>query len=518
MEVLLDNNPTGQTAGTANRMTLTTVLDRMTAWIDRYSVHLSEHEARVMALWAAHTWVVMGFYTTPRLIFSSATKGSGKTRQLELLENLTCSPKLTADTTPAVLFRTIEKGHEQGRPPTILFDEADATFNEFGGGKQDQLRGLANSGYKQGGTAERCVGNDNEVKTFHTFAPVAFAGIAGNMPDTIVSRAITLEMRKRKRGEPVAPYNTRRARRETEDIRAWLELWSGDAAVTDYLEEVETQLPPGVEDRAGEVWEPLITIADLADEPWGQWAREACVYFLGRPSLEEKPRPIRLLEDIRTVMEGRESIPTADLCTLLNGLESAEWGSVPGGIQPYDLSRTLRPFGVAPVRIRDGRRTYKGYTLFPTHQKGSEQVGLQDAWDRHLPPTLESGNSGNIGNIAGQSVADTGTVGEKREQWEQAPTLRAVPDVPPSCREQVTDSRAVTSSVPDVPDVPTPSDTEALETLNAMIPGDATPVTVIAEQRGEAPEVILQHLHALERDGRVTTPNGKLYTRTTAPA
>ncbi len=502
----MDNNPTGQTAGTAKRMTLTAVLDRMTAWIDRYSVHLSEHEARVMALWAAHTWVVMGFYTTPRLIFSSATKGSGKTRQLELLENLTCAPKLTADTTPAVLFRTIEKGHEQGRPPTILFDEADATFNEFGGGKQDQLRGLANSGYKQGGTAERCVGNDNEVKTFHTFAPVAFAGIAGNMPDTIVSRAITLEMRKRKRGEPVAPYNTRRARRETEDIRAWLELWSGDAAVTEYLEEVETQLPPGVEDRAGEVWEPLITIADLAEEPWGQWAREACVYFLGRPSLEEKPRPIRLLEDIRTVMEGRESIPTVDLCTLLNGLESAEWGSLPGGIQPYEVARMLRPFGVAPVGIRLGSgKTPRGYTVHPTMQRGKEQVGLQDAWDRHLPPVdvADTRNSRNSRNSAGQRVAGAEVVALAGVQHRN---------------EGATSHGPLTSAVAPVAPVAPSSDKEALETLNAMIPGDATPVTVIAEQRGEAPEVILQHLHALEQDGKVTTPNGKLYTRTTTPA
>lgn len=514
----MNDNLTGQTDTGATPQGLTDLLNRMTAWIDRYSVHLSEHEARVLALWAAHTWAVMGFYTTPRLIISSATKGSGKTRQLELLENLVCAPKLTADTTPAVLFRTVEKGHEQGRPPTILFDEADATFNEFGGGKQDQLRGIANSGYKQGGTVERCVGNDNEVKTFHTFAPVAFAGIAGNMPDTIVSRAITVEMRKRKRGEPVDPYNTRRARRETEPFRAWLELWSADPAVTEYLEQVETQLPDGVEDRAAEIWEPLITIADLADERWGVWAREACVYFLGRPSMEEKPRNIRLLEDIRTVLDGRESIPTVDLCVLLNGLEGAEWGMTPGGIQPYDLSRTLRPFGVAPVRIRDGRRTYKGYTLSPTHQKGSEQVGLQDAWDRHLPLFLESGNTGNIGNSAGKSATDAGTVGHSREQGEQSPLLRSVPDVPPSCGEQGAGTRPVNSGVPDVPDVPPPADTDALETLKAMTPGDATPANVIAEQRGIDPDVILQHLHALEKAGEVTTPNGKLFTRAKAPA
>ena len=502
----MNDNLTGQTDTGATPQGLTDLLNRMTAWIDRYSVHLSEHEARVLALWAAHTWAVMGFYTTPRLIISSATKGSGKTRQLELLENLVCVPKLTADTTPAVLFRTVEKGHEQGRPPTILFDEADATFNEFGGGKQDQLRGIANSGYKQGGTVERCVGNDNEVKTFHTFAPVAFAGIAGNMPDTIVSRAITVEMRKRKRGEPVDPYNTRRARRETEPFRAWLELWSADPAVTEYLEQVETQLPDGVEDRAAEIWEPLITIADLADEQWGVWAREACVYFLGRPSMEDKPRNIRLLEDIRTVMDGRESIPTVDLCVLLNGLEGAEWGMTPGGIQPYDLSRTLRPFGVAPVGIRMGSgKTPRGYTIHPTMQRGTEQVGLQDAWDRHLSPvvTAEPCNTRNSRNSAGRDVADMEAVAPPEVQHDT---------------EGATRSEAVTCNVAPVAPVADSADTDALETLQAMIPGDATPAKAIAEQRGIDPDVILQHLNALEKAGEVTTPNGKLYTRTTTSA
>lgn len=104
--------------GTTNA-SLTETLDQLTAWINRYSVHLTHHEARVMTLWAAHTWVATSFYVTPRLIFSSATPQSGKTRQLELLENVTYAPRRTENTTPAVLFRSIERGYSNGAPPTI---------------------------------------------------------------------------------------------------------------------------------------------------------------------------------------------------------------------------------------------------------------------------------------------------------------------------------------------------------------------------------------------------------------
>lgn len=531
----LQADNTGTAEGSQPPSSLTEVLDRMAGWIDKHSVHLSEHESRTLALWAVHTWAVMGFYVTPRLIVSSATKGSGKTRQLELLENLVRSPQPTTDITPAALFRSIDRGVELGVPPTVLFDEIDATFNEFGGGKQEELRGIANSGYKQGGQVQRCVGNDNELKSFKTFAPVAFAGIAGNMPDTITSRAITIEMRKRKPGEQVAPFKGKRARRETAPLRAWLDTWTHDSnggvdeGLITYLEEVEVPLPAGVEDRDAEIWEPLVAIADLACVRWGEWARDACVYFLARPSMEEKPRNVRLLEDIREVMGERESMPTSDLCLALNNLEGAEWRlSRAGGVEPWDLARMLKPFGVAPVKLRveDGR-TPRGYATYPTAQRGEEQAGLLDAWERHLTPSPDTRNSRNTRNSAGQSVADRAEGGTDAEQVGTSDMFRGSgPTV-----EGGTVSEPLTSDVPPVPGVPAPgrkgskrsatvaplhrsdeSEQVRQMVLDAWKVGDAISIPTLSEQSHVDPSLTLIIAKGLVEEGAATN-TGPLFKR-----
>lgn len=468
--------------------TLAETLDKLTAWINKYSAHLSEHEARVMALWAAHTWVVTCFYVTPRLIFSSATPQSGKTRQLELLDDVTYAPRRTENTTPAVLFRSIERGYDNGLPPTILFDETDAMFNGRGEGKQEELRGLVNSGYKQGGTAERCVGDGNEIKTFRTFAPVALAGIAGNMPDTITTRAIAIEMRKRKPGEKIQPFQIRAAESESEEFTEFFEQWSSSDELKDYLSIYEPELPPGVEDRPAEIWSPLIAIADMAGRQWGAYAREACSYFVTKPGMEERPRGVQLLEDIRTVMSGREFMSSRDLCDGLNCLEDGQWQHMGReGITPAQVSRMLKPFMVKPVVHREAARLIRGYGIYPTFQEGGEQVGLKDAWDRHLEPLiLETRNSRNARNNTGQSVTDSGQYGE----------------------QSVTEGVTVEQSTPH--EAPTEDD---MALLADMTPCDAENYRALAQRINRDEQEVHAALERLTAAELVTTPNHQLYTR-----
>lgn len=446
---------------------LADTLDQATDWINKYSVHLTEHEARVMALWAAHTWVSEAFYVTPRIIFSSATPQSGKTRQLELLENITCSPERTENDTPAVLFRSIEKGHEAGHPPTILFDETDAMFNGSGDGKQEELRGIANSGYKKGGRVRRCVGPDNELKVFHTFAPVAFAGIAGNMPDTITTRAVTVEMRKRKPGEAIEPYYIARAAEESAPIRQWFAQWADTPGLVESLEFKHPSLPPGVEDRPAEVWTALMVIAELAGEHWPGWASEACEYFVRRPSMEDRPKNVRLLDDIRTVMRDTTAIRSSDLCSELRSLEDAEWSQMgDAGIRPHDLSRMLRPFGVAPAKVFQNGRTFRGYTINPTEQDGRAQVGLQDAWDRHLSPALpaEEGNIRNKRNGAGQAATTPGHTATQVEG-------RGGINVPALSKKGNAETAGETGHIPDIPDIPVLADQDSSSGEVPAVPG-----------------------------------------------
>jgi hypothetical protein len=63
------------------------ILDRVSGFIRRF-VHLSETQARIVAVWIAHAHAISAATTTLYLNINSATKQSGKTRLLEVLELL----------------------------------------------------------------------------------------------------------------------------------------------------------------------------------------------------------------------------------------------------------------------------------------------------------------------------------------------------------------------------------------------------------------------------------------------
>lgn len=412
-------------------------LDDIAAWISRYAILPNEIDAKVLALWAAHTWIATELYTTPRLVISSPVPGSGKTRVLELLEHICSDPRLTVSSSPAALYRRIARAHESGigKLPTILFDETDTIFNGRPGPGAEGLRGLINAGYKAGATVDRCGGEDSDfdVIEFPVYAPVALAGLAGHMPDTITSRAILIEMQKRSSGESVAPYRARRAESEICHARKTVERWSNSARskVANY----EPVMPPGVEDRPAEVWEPLLIVADLAGGHWPQTARTACQAAIQRPIVRAPSRSVELLEDVREVMGHGQSlsyprlakVPTTTLLRLLQDLPNSQWKD----LNPRSLAGLLAQFSVAPGTIRIAETTAKGYNVAPSRGR----PGLQDAWRRYLEAVRHNGN---IGNAAGQNksceVTHEATTGNPAKQYVtpprgRSPLTRAVTDV-----------------------------------------------------------------------------------------
>ena len=203
---------------------LSDLLDDVTTLLVQYVVFPSDAAVVAVALWTAHTHAVESFDTTPRLAILSAEKESGKTRLLEVLNHVCASPVFTPNLTTAALLRLID-----ARQPTVLLDEADAIFNPRAH-HYEELRGLLNAGYRRGATVPRVVGEGSKmrVKEFAAFTPVALAGI-GKLPDTIISRAVLVRMRRRSPVEAVQPFRERVARRELEPIRERLEGWALEA-------------------------------------------------------------------------------------------------------------------------------------------------------------------------------------------------------------------------------------------------------------------------------------------------
>lgn len=378
-------------------MSIADTLDKITAFIDKYTVLPTEHAAPTIALWVAHTWTSTAFYTSPRLVLSSPVPGSGKTRVLELLDVVCFHPKLTISSSTAALFRRIGKAHrEDEMPPTILFDETDALFGNNRPSEQtEQLRSLMNSGYKRGATIDRCEGDaaNMEVIEWPVFSPLALAGLAGKLPDTIVTRSIVIEMRKRAPGEKIAPYRERAARAEAQHMVDALKEWSAGAIRP--LSSARPEMPKGVEDRPAEVWEPLLAVADAAGGHWPETARAACTYFVHAPKLKTPSLGIELLSDIRDVMgHGPDSdhlkvdrIKTTELLLKLKDLDESPWAGLDGGggLTARRLAQFMAGYSVAPVTYKDYGTTHKGYMV----AGNVKQVGLADAWNRYLPAVSE---------------------------------------------------------------------------------------------------------------------------------
>ncbi|MFD4672397.1 DUF3631 domain-containing protein [Lentzea sp. NPDC058450] len=351
------------------------ILDDVQAFLSRYNAFPDEHCAPMLALWYAHTWAAEHFYITPRLVLSSAEPGSGKTRVLEVSRHLVRTPEMTFSATPAALFRMVGAG-----PLTILFDEVDAIFDNKGGGNED-LRALVNAGYKRSATVARCKGDAGNmvIERFPVYAPAALAGIAGNMPDTITTRAITIHMRRRRPDERVEPFRERKVEEQSAPIREALATWM--EVVGERVGAAYPDMPEGVTDRAAEIWEPLLAIADMAGGHWPETARAACVHFVTAAQANPTSDRIRLLSDLRTVFADRgvTRMSTVEILAVLHSMDEAPWGDFYGRpINARQMATELSAYGVKVTAYKNVGKTFKGYVIDGPN-------GLGDAWARYLP-------------------------------------------------------------------------------------------------------------------------------------
>ncbi|MBN9756802.1 DNA primase [Pseudonocardia sp. Ae406_Ps2] len=381
------------------------LLDQVVAFVSRFSVFPDRHTAPMLALWYAHTHAIEHFYTTPRLVLDSVEPGSGKTRVLEVAQFLVRKPEMTISATTAAVFRMLCDG-----PISLLFDEIDAVFSAKNGGNNEDLRGLLNSGYKRSATVARCVGDASRMKVerFPTFAPVALAGIAGAVPVTITSRAVTVHMRRRAPHEQVEAFRERRVEAEAQPLREQLAAWM-DRVAEEHLAGADPVMPEQVTDRNAEIWEPLLAIADLAGDHWPDTARAAAVHFVGQATETGTSVGTRLLADLRALFVAHETdrMATSDIIGRLCTDDESGWADLDG--RPLDgrrLARELSRYGVRPGSIRVGGHVTKGYTL---------AGALTDAFTRYLPALTEDHPPGAVTSVTSvtpqvRGVTDTAGV------------------------------------------------------------------------------------------------------------
>jgi hypothetical protein len=350
------------------------MLNQVYAFLGRFVAYPSIHAWVAHALWILHAHLMDRWESTPRIAFLSAEPASGKSRALEVTEDLVPRALITVNVSPAYVFRKV--GDENG-PPTVLFDEIDTVFGPKAK-DNEEIRGWLNAGHRRGATAGRCImrGKIVETEELLAYCAVAVAGL-GNLPDTILTRSVIVRMRRRHAGETVEPFRHRIHSRQALKIRMEIEAWAGGQPT-----QIEwPDMPDAVQDRDADVWEPLIAVADLVGGEWPKRARDAAVALVAESKDNEPSLGIRLLTDIKSIFipDAAPDVDAMSSKTLLERLQEiseSPWRDLKG--KPLDernLSRLLKQYGVKSKTVRIGDSTPKGYA----------RVDLHDAWARYLP-------------------------------------------------------------------------------------------------------------------------------------
>jgi len=418
------------------------LLDQVQAFITRFIALPSPAALVAVVCWVVHTHAVDVFESTPRLALLSPEPGSGKTRVLEVLDLLVPAPMHAVNATPAALFRSIS---DLDHRPTILFDEIDTVFGPKAK-DNEEVRGLLNAGHRRGAVAYRCVGEGTKqtVVAFPAYCAVALAGL-GDLPDTIMTRAVIIRMRRRAPSEIVEPFRHRLHRDAGHLLREEIAAWS--AEIAESVGATFPELPEGITDRPADVWEPLVAIADAAGGQWPARARAACVELVkAAQSTDSGSLGVLLLHDLRIVFGTADKLSTEAILDKLHHLEDAPWNDLRGrALDSRGLAYRLKAYGVRSTKVKIGADSLRGYLA----------TDLHDPFKRYLPAPNKAAQDDDEDNGPFPSSLSPELPEPAEHRRSTAPTAVPLADpVPEPPHQAEPHARRLTCAVPEVPQVP----------------------------------------------------------------
>jgi hypothetical protein len=348
----------------------------------RRHVVCSPDDALTIALWVLFSWVHDTVAThSPILNINSAEPESGKSTTLGLLAFLLPRCISSVAISEAALYRSIKLWQ-----PSFAIDEFDSVLaNDDAAG----MRSVINSGHLRGQGVLRCVGDDKTPEHFPTFTPKALGMIGRKLPPATLSRCIFVELRRKKRDEPITRFE-HKDDAELADLRRRLLRWSMDNDKTLRTAMASVAIPAALENRRADNWRLQFCIADLAGEDWGDQARSAALKIEGKA--DSRTIGARLLADIKALFDAdlkTHCLHSSFIVASLIEDQEKPWVEFTRG-KPLTQGRLARMLGiysitsqtVAPPGLKDGKGYYKSQ--------------FEDAWLRYLPaaPTDENLNFG----------------------------------------------------------------------------------------------------------------------------
>jgi len=341
-------------------------------------------------------------------------KRCGKTLLFDVLALLVRRAFLTINASAATIFRVLDQS-----APTVFFDEAETLRGR--GDRAEAVREIVNAGHRRGQGVPRCVGEAHEVRWFDVVGFKARAAI-GPLWGTVEDRAITIEMRRKRKEDKVERFSVRKVARDADTLRRMAVRWTQDN-----IEEVartEPDLPDFLDDRAQDSWEPLLAIGAVAGNRWYEKIVTACKQL--HTEQEDEDQLVLLLDDIRKIFDklGKDRITSEWLVGRLALLEDRPWGDW-NGTKPLterQLARLLKPIHIRPKGIRVGARTPRGYLRATFGDAFSRYLPHDPQQAQQSPPDGENPSAANRNTL--RSVADT----ENRESPGESDVVADVAD------------------------------------------------------------------------------------------
>jgi hypothetical protein len=367
------------------------LLDELEAELNRFVV-LARWVAETLALWVVHTYAFQLRQVATYIGVESPEKRCGKTTLLTVLCELVNRPVIASNISSPAFFRVIEE-----KAPTLLIDEADTVLQ-----RNKELKGILNSGYAKrtayvirmtptrpkargsNGTGvsveetngERAMATEDgaeggaglQLGRFSCWCPKAIATIK-HLPETLQDRCIVIPMQRKTSMEKCE----RLRNLDGSELRRKCARF-----VIDHAEEIaraRPEVPGDLNDRAGDIWEPLLALAELAGGDWREKARQAALGLTAKAQ-EETPVSALLLDLMvlfvkRECAEGNKWMKTdggvrifsRDVVAWLNASEERPWMVMRRGKEVTErwLSQQLSAYGIRPRTVWIGDLSAKGY-------------------------------------------------------------------------------------------------------------------------------------------------------------
>jgi hypothetical protein len=193
----------------------------------------------------------------------------------------------------------------------------------------------------------------------------------------LADRCIVIRMQKKTAGEHCDRIKT-------------LEPTELIAACQDFVEtcaqkiaDAKPVMPDALSDRASDIWEPLIVLADIAGGAWPAIAREAALGLSAKP--QETSPVASLLATILAIFDIKKTdrLFSRELVLILNQFLKSPWAELTKGKPATELwlARVLRPYGIRPCNMLVDGVQLKGY-----HKNEFIDLNARYVAPKALPP------------------------------------------------------------------------------------------------------------------------------------